>query len=66
MDISDRFDIPIIVELLAKVSNVASELNVPFFIVGATARNLVLQYGPFSPIIAVQLQCSYTVFDPEL
>lgn len=45
MDISDRFDIPIVVELLAKVSNVASELGVPFFIVGATARNLVLQYG---------------------
>ncbi|MEJ8567665.1 nucleotidyl transferase AbiEii/AbiGii toxin family protein [Elongatibacter sediminis] len=45
MDISDRIDDPIIVEILQHVSAIASELGIPFFVVGATARDLILRHG---------------------
>jgi predicted nucleotidyltransferase len=45
MDISNKFDDPIFAELLLSVQNVAAELDVPFFVVGATARDLLLWYG---------------------
>jgi len=45
MDISNKFDDPIFAELLLAVQNVAAELDIPFFVVGATARDLLLWYG---------------------
>ena len=45
MDISNKFDDPIFVELLTCVGVVTSELDMPYFVVGATARDLVLRYG---------------------
>ena len=45
MDISDKFDDPIFAQVLLSVQNVAVELDIPFFVVGATARDLLLWYG---------------------
>ena len=45
MDISDNFHNPIFLELLQSVQRVANDLNIPFFLVGATARDILLQYG---------------------
>lgn len=45
MDISDKFDDPVLVDLLASVDGIASRMRIPFFVVGAMARNLVLHYG---------------------
>lgn len=45
MDISNKFDDPIFAALLLSVHNVAAELGIPFFVVGATARDLLLWYG---------------------
>jgi predicted nucleotidyltransferase len=45
MDISNSFNEPIIFDLLATVSEVADELGVLFFVVGATARDLILWHG---------------------
>lgn len=45
MDISNKFDDPIFAELLLAVQNVAADLDIPFFVVGATARDLLLWYG---------------------
>ncbi len=42
MDISDKFDDPVFAELLLLVQGVAAKLNIPFFVVGATARDLLL------------------------
>lgn len=33
------------VEILQKVTSVAKQLNIPIFLIGATARDLVLEYG---------------------
>lgn len=45
LDISDKIDNPIIVDLLVQVSRIAADLGIPFFVVGATARDLILWYG---------------------
>ena len=45
MDISDRIDDPILVEILQHVAAIASKLGIPFFVVGATARDLILRHG---------------------
>lgn len=33
------------IEILQKVKNVSEKLNIPIFLIGATARELILQYG---------------------
>jgi predicted nucleotidyltransferase len=45
MDISDRIDDPLLVEILQYVAAIASKLGIPFFVVGATARDLILRHG---------------------
>lgn len=45
MDISSKFDNQIFLELLQAVQGVAEKLNIPFFLVGATARDILLWYG---------------------
>ncbi len=45
MDISDKINDPIIVELLTQISLISIEHAIPFFVVGATARDLILWYG---------------------
>lgn len=45
MDISSKFDNPIFVDLLRTVDSVAASLGIPFFVVGATARDIVMWYG---------------------
>jgi len=45
MDISNKIDDPILIGLLACVTSVATELEIPFFVVGATARDLILRDG---------------------
>ena len=45
MDISAKIDDSIFIELLNCVSMVAVELDTPFFVVGATARDMILWYG---------------------
>jgi len=45
MDISSNFDNPIFLELLQAIQRVAENLNIRFFLVGATARDILLQYG---------------------
>ena len=45
MDISNKFDDPIFTELLLSIQNVAAQLDIPFFVVGATARDLLLWPG---------------------
>jgi predicted nucleotidyltransferase len=40
LDLSGKID-PVIVEILELIGNVAAECNIPFFIVGATARDVV-------------------------
>ena len=45
MDISDKINDPVIVELLTQISVVSAELDIPFFVIGATARDLVLWCG---------------------
>lgn len=44
LDISGKID-PRFVEVFSLVSNVLTELNVPYIVVGATARDLVLHHG---------------------
>ena len=44
LDISGKID-PRIVEVFSSVSNVLTELNMPYIVVGATARDLVLHHG---------------------
>lgn len=45
MDISDKIDDPSLVEILRSVTAVASDIDIPFFVVGATARDLILRHG---------------------
>jgi len=45
MDISDRIDDPMLVEILQSVAAGAGNLGIPFFVVGATARDLILRHG---------------------
>lgn len=44
MDLSGKID-PSILRVLRHVSDAAEELNTPFFLVGATARDLLLEKG---------------------
>ncbi len=45
IDISDKFDNQFLIEVLEEVDKATGMLGIPFFIVGATARDLVLEYG---------------------
>lgn len=45
MDISNKIQDPTLVGLLTCVASVADELEIPFFVVGATARDLILWHG---------------------
>ena len=45
MDISNKIEDPILIGLLTCVASVANELEIPFFVVGATARDLILRDG---------------------
>ena len=45
IDISDKFDDPLIIEVVTELDQATKKLDIPFFIVGATARDLVLEYG---------------------
>ena len=44
LDLSGKIDI-FTVELFETISNVAVSINVPFFVVGATARDMILTHG---------------------
>lgn len=44
LDLSGKID-AVTVAIFEAVTKVASDLNIPFFVVGATARDLVLYYG---------------------
>jgi len=45
IDISSKINDPVIVDLLGEISIVADDLEIPFFLVGAMARDLVLWHG---------------------
>lgn len=45
IDISDKFDNQFLIEVLEEVDKATGMLDISFFIVGATARDLVLEYG---------------------
>ena len=45
LNISDKFDNLALVDLLRSVDAVAKASGIPFFVVGATARDIVLWYG---------------------
>jgi len=45
IDISRKIDDPVIVDLLGEINAVAEDLEIPFFLVGAMARDLVLWHG---------------------
>ena len=45
LNISDKFDNSALVDLLRTADAVAKGLGIPFFVVGATARDIVLWYG---------------------
>ena len=45
MDISSKVDDPILVAVLESVQRVAEQLNIPFFVVGAVARHILLHYA---------------------
>lgn len=45
LDISTNIDDPKLVELLVCVRNTAIELEIPFFVVGAMARDIIFRYG---------------------
>jgi predicted nucleotidyltransferase len=45
MDLSKKIDNPILVNRLTSVTKVANELEIPFFMVGATARDIILWHG---------------------
>jgi predicted nucleotidyltransferase len=44
LDISGKIKNPIL-EILEAISNVATSLNIPFFVIGAAARDIILHYG---------------------
>lgn len=44
LDLSGKTE-PIIMELFEAVSNLADTLRIPFFVVGATARDMILKHG---------------------
>lgn len=45
IDISNKFDNRLFVEVLGEVAETTAKFDIPFFIVGATARDFVLEYG---------------------
>jgi len=45
IDISSKFDNRLFIEALGEVAETTSKLGIPSFIVGATARDFVLEYG---------------------
>lgn len=46
MDLSGKIDdLPIIVEVCESIASVAGSLNIPFFVVGAMARDLIFERG---------------------
>jgi len=45
IDISSKFDNRLLIEVLEEVAETTAKLGIPFFIVGATARDFVLGYG---------------------
>lgn len=45
IDISNKFDNRLFVEVLGEVAETTAKFGIPFFIVGATARDFVLEYG---------------------
>jgi predicted nucleotidyltransferase len=44
LDLSGKID-PLTIELLETVSRAADSINVPFFVIGATARDIILTHG---------------------
>ncbi|WP_028492466.1 nucleotidyl transferase AbiEii/AbiGii toxin family protein [Thioalkalivibrio sp. ALE19] len=44
LDVSNRID-PLLAEVLGEVESLAAELGIPFVVVGATARDMVLHHG---------------------
>ncbi len=44
LDVSDKID-PVIVSILDRLGRIASSLDIPFFVVGATARDVILSHG---------------------
>lgn len=45
INISDKFDNLLLIEVLGRLRKATQKFDIPFFIVGATARDLVLEYG---------------------
>lgn len=45
IDISSKFDNRLFVEVLGEVAETTAKFGIPFFVVGATARDFVLAYG---------------------
>ncbi len=45
LDISNTISDPIIVDLLSETATIAAGLEIPFFVVGAMARDMVLWHG---------------------
>lgn len=45
IDISNKFDDPLLIEVIRELDKATKKFDIPFFIVGATARDLVLKYG---------------------
>jgi predicted nucleotidyltransferase len=44
LDLSGKVD-PVLVDLLLKIKEIAKEVNIDFFVIGATARDLILEKG---------------------
>ena len=49
LDLTDKID-TVTVSTLAAVNDVAANLKLPYIVVGATARDMVLHYGYGAPI----------------
>ena len=46
LDLSGKVDdLPLLVEVCESISSIAGSLDIPFFVVGATARNLIFERG---------------------
>lgn len=64
LDLSGKID-RIRLHAIEKISNVADSLSVPFFIIGAAARDLILMNGYNIPTIRATLDIDFAVRVPN-
>ena len=60
LDLTGKID-KVTVSTLAAVNDVAAKLNLPYIVVGATARDMVLHYGYGAPIQRATVDIDFAV-----